>query len=64
MRATQTISNARRSVSARLSGLELPSCFASATIATAQRDSVSSTKSARSSRRRSLSKALRVVGSL
>jgi hypothetical protein len=64
MSRTQSLAAARQSVSAKLRGIEIPSAWISSTIATAQRDSVSSTKSARSSRRRSLSKALRVVGSL
>lgn len=62
--SNRSLTSIRRSTSQKLAGIEIPSAWISATIATAQRDSVSSTKSARSSRRRSLSKALRVVGSL
>lgn len=64
MRATQSLTATRRSVSARLSGLELPACFAAATIAASVRSSERDTVSAKASRRRNLAKAIRVVGSL
>lgn len=62
MREQQTaITRTRRSVSARLSGLELPACFAASTVAAAVNASERDTQTARSQRRRSISKALRVV---
>lgn len=62
MREQQTaITRTRRSVSARLSGLELPACFASASVAAAVNASERDTQTAKASRRRELSKALRVV---
>ena len=64
MRATQSLANTRRSVSARLAGLGLPACFAAATVAASVRSSERDTKTARASRRRLLDKACRVVGSL
>jgi hypothetical protein len=63
MRATQT-TRTRQSTSARLAGLEIPSCFAAATVAAAVRASERDTQSARVSRRRLLEKARRVVGAL
>lgn len=61
MRATQSLTTVRRSVSARLSGLELPAAFAAASVAAAVRASERDTQSAKASRRRLTDKAVRVV---
>jgi uncharacterized coiled-coil protein SlyX len=61
MRATQTISNARRSVSARLAPLELPEAFQLATISAASNSLDRTTVVAKASRRRLVDKATRLA---
>jgi hypothetical protein len=61
MWATQSLPNARRSVSARLAGLELPEAFQLATISAASLSLDRTTVSAKASRRRLIDKATRLA---
>lgn len=61
MRATQSLTATRRSVSQKLRGLELPSCFELATISAASNALDRSNTSSRVSRRRLTDKATRLA---
>jgi hypothetical protein len=56
------LTQARRSTSAKLSGLELPSCFIEATVSAALNAHERTSASAKASRRRLLDKATRLAG--
>lgn len=56
--------NSRRRVTQKLAGVELPSCWVSATIASAVQIGDRKTQYGKASRKRLLSKALKVVGAL
>lgn len=55
-----TLSSARRQVTKRLATVELPDCFAAATVSAAVNSIDRSTQSAKASRRRLVAKAYRV----